>query len=120
MSEELKPPRTFIIGAAGAGKTSSIATYGLCGIETFVLFTEGGGEESLIDAIERTNAPMDKFHWCTVTAPPAGWQALKKMATTVRAMPYESLSSLKAGIEKISMTQLETFLSSIEDFPDDR
>lgn len=113
-------PSTLIIGPAGAGKTSSIATYGKAGIETFVLFTEPRGEESLLDSIERIGAPLEKFHWHTVTAPPAGWDALKKMVQTVRAMDFESVSKLKQGIGKQDMKQLEELLNSIANFHDDR
>ena len=118
--EPLYAPSSLIIGPAGAGKTSSLATYGLAGIETFVLFTEPRGEESLLDAIKRLKAPLELFHWHTVTSPPAGWASLKKMVATVRVMDFESISKLKSGIEKTSMRQLEDLLDSIETFPDDR
>lgn len=113
-------PTSLIIGPAGSGKTSSIATYGLAGIETFVLFTEPRGEESLLDSIKRLNAPLEKFHWHTITAPPAGWDSIRKMATTVRAMSYEDVAKLKQGIEKIKMTQLEMLLDAMCNFPCDR
>ena len=83
-------PSSLIMGPPGSGKTSSLATYGKSGIETFVLFTEPRGEESLLDSI------------------------------TVRVMDYESISKLKSGVEKASMVQFEELLTSIEDFPDDK
>ena len=120
MPNELAAPSSLIMGPPGSGKTSSLATYGKAGIETFVLFTEPRGEESLLDSIKRIGAPLEKFHWHTITTPPAGWTALKMMAKTVRVMGYDDLSKLKTGIEKMSMTQLEDMLDSIADFPCDR
>lgn len=113
-------PSSMIMGPAGAGKTSSLATYGLAGIETFVLFTEPRGEESLLDAIERTNAQLSLFHWHTISTPPAGWDSLRKMVTTVRAMAYEDLAKLKMGIDKSSMKQLDELLACIANFHCDR
>ena len=110
-------PSSLIMGPPGSGKTSSIATYGKAGIETFVLFTEPRGEESLLDSIKRNGAPLEKFHWHTITTPPAGWKALNEMAKMVRVMDYGSLSTLKSGIEKQGMKQLEDLLISISDFP---
>lgn len=116
----ISAPSSLIIGPAGAGKTSSLATYGLADVETFVLFTEPRGEESLLDSIKRLKAPLELFHWHTVTSPPAGWDALRKMVTTVRVMDYESISKLKSGIEKTGMKQLEELLDAIANFPCDR
>lgn len=118
--EDHSAPASLIIGPAGAGKTSALATYGAAGIETFVLFTEARGEESLLDSIRRIKAPLELFHWHTVTSPPAGWVALRKMATTIRVMDFESISKLKSGVEKTSMVQFEAMLDCIADFPDDR
>lgn len=120
MTSTISAPSSLIMGPPGSGKTSAIATYGKAGIETFVLFTEPRGEESLLDAIRRVGAPLEKFHWHTITTPPAGWKALTEMAKTVRVMDYVSLSTLKSGIEKQSMKQLEDLLTSIADFPCDR
>lgn len=108
------------MGPAGSGKTSAIATYAKAGIEVFVLFTESGGTESLLDAIRRLGLPTSLFHWYTVTSPPAGWNALKQMNTLVRNLSYEDLAKLKQGIEKGSMKQLEQLLFALEDFPDER
>jgi AAA domain len=113
-------PSSLIIGPAGAGKTSAIATYGAAGIETFVLFTEPKGHESLLDSIARIKAPLEKFHWTTITAPPAGWTALKQMATTIRVMGYEDIAKLKQGIQKTDMKQLEALLDVLANFPDER
>jgi hypothetical protein len=116
----MKAPSSLIIGPAGAGKTSALATYAAAGIDTFILFTEPGGEESLIDSAKRLKVPLDFLHWHTVTAPPAGWTSIRKMATTIRAMSYEDIAKLKQGVDKMQMTQLEALLSALEDFPCDR
>lgn len=116
----ISAPSSMIMGPAGAGKTSALATYGRAGIRTFILFTEPGGEDSLLDAIGRIGTSLDLFHWHTVSTPPAGWAALQKMASTVRVMAYEDLSKLKMGIEKTNMRQLEDLLNCLADFPCDR
>jgi hypothetical protein len=116
----IEAPSSLLMGPAGAGKTSSLATYAKAGIETFVLFTEPRGVDSLLDSAKRIGAPLEKLHWHTITAPPVGWGALKQMALTVRSMSYEDISKLKQGIEKSKMTQLEMLLGQIENFTCER
>ena len=57
-------PSVLIEGSPGSGKTTSIVTLLKAGIETFVIITEANGLDSLLDAVERTDAPIDKLHWC--------------------------------------------------------
>ena len=45
----IQPPAVLLMGASGSGKTSALTTFIPKGIETFVLVTEPGGAESLVD-----------------------------------------------------------------------
>lgn len=113
----MQPPAALIEGAPGSGKTFSLATLAKAGIETFVIMTEPGGVESLIDAADAIKAPMDKLHWTSVQPAAAGWLALEQMITTVGTTSYEDITKLKSGVGK-SETRVPAmkFLNSLKDF----
>lgn len=96
----MQPPSSIIMGASGAGKTTALVTYLTAGIETFVLCTEPGGAESLVDACRMRNLPLDKLHWTTCLPSTQGWTGLTDMVTKISAMDFESLSKIKSGIGK--------------------
>src|SRR6478609_10658907 len=74
-SIKLQPPSVLLQGASGAGKTSSIVTLLLAGIEVFVIGTEPGFVDSLIDRVRELKAPMDKLHWMSVLPATDGFDA---------------------------------------------
>lgn len=116
----LQAPSILLMGAAGAGKSSSIATLIKAGIEVFAIMTEPNGADSVIDALKRLNLPIEKFHWRSITPVPAGWKSLRTMATSIKMLTYEALSGIKSGIEKPAMNQIEELLNHVENFVDER
>jgi hypothetical protein len=117
----IQPPAVLLEGASGSGKTSALTTFAKKGIETFVLCTEPGGAESLVDWAQKTSVPLDKLHWTTVLPATQGWSGLQDMVTRISAMDFEALSKIKSGIGKehtrpAAMKLLET----IQNFRCDR
>src|SRR5688572_26795587 len=72
----IQPPAMLLQGASGGGKTHSLATLPAAGIETFVLITEPGGAESLLDGMRYYKAPIEKLHWATALPATSGWDAM--------------------------------------------
>jgi hypothetical protein len=105
---------------AGAGKTTSLATFAKAGIEVFVIITEPTGVDSLLDAWEREKLDINLLHYCVVTPAAAGWGALREMGLKINAMSYKDLSELKSGIGKEHMKQYPKLLQMFENFVDDR
>lgn len=96
----LQPPATLLFGPAGSGKTASIATFAKAGIETFVLGTEPGFAESLIDHATRINAPLSKIHWATALPKTSGFSAMSAMTEKISALSFEDVAKIKVGIGK--------------------
>lgn len=96
----LQPPATLIMGESGAGKTSAIATYLEADIETFVVCTEPGGAESLVDWTKKKGYNLNKLHWTTCAPVVQGIDALKALVTEISSKDFETISKNKAGIGK--------------------
>ena len=120
LSFQLQPPHSLIMGPAGSGKTTSIATYAAAGIECFVIITEPTGADSLLDAWERLHLDPALLHYTVIPPTTAGWGALKDMGTRINAMSYKDLSELRSGIGKEHMKQWPKLIHNMENFHDDR
>jgi hypothetical protein len=112
----LQPPSVLLQGASGSGKTSSIVTLLLAGVEVFVIGTEPGFVDSLIDRCRTLKAPIDKLHWMTVLPATEGFDALDEMVQKIGSLDFEGISKIK-GIGKdktrIPATRL---LAALKDF----
>ena len=114
--QTIQAPRVLLLGDPGSGKTDSLTTIIKAGLELFVLVTEPGGVESLIDAAVRRNLPMDKLHWSVVPPSSPGFTALRQMAVTVKAMSFKDIADIKQGVGKTEMRALEKLLDNIQNF----
>lgn len=113
----LQPPATLLMGPSGCGKTSALTTYLEAGVETFVLCTEPGGPESLMDWCSQKKYDLNKLHWATALPQTQGWQGLKDMVTQISGMDFESLSKIKSGIGKDKTRPAATkLLGTLENF----
>lgn len=116
----LRGTKTLLIGAPGSGKTTSLTTFIEAGLELFVLITDPGGEEALLDAMERKGLPIDKLHWHYVAAASPSWNTLIKMADTIKVLDYKGLTEIKAGIEKKDYQQFLELIKAMQNFVCDR
>lgn len=118
VSQIMPAPSTMLMGPPGTGKTRSLLTYIEYGIELFVLITDPGGEESLLDGLDKLNLPMSMLHWHYIPPAQNSWDSMKEMATVIMRSSYESLSTLKVGIDKRSHTQFLDMLNCLSCFID--
>lgn len=117
----MQPPATILQGASGAGKTFSLPTLIQAGLELFVVCTEPGGPESLLDACEYYKAPVDKLHYTNVFPATGGWEALTELATTVTGSTYEQITNIKSGVGKSHHRgPLMHFLETVKNFKCER
>jgi AAA domain len=116
----LQPPHCLLMGPAGSGKTTSIATFAKAGIECFVIITEPTGVDSLLDAWEREKLDINLLHYAVVSPASPGWQGFKDLGIRINSMSYKDLSELKSGIGKETMKQFPRLLSNLENFHDER
>jgi hypothetical protein len=110
---KLQPPSSLLAGPSGSGKTSALATQLLCDLDVFVIITEPGGVESLLDSAERLKAPIDRLHWATCLPASAGWDALEDMISKINSMDQKGLADLrdlgKSSFRPAAMKLLNTF-----------
>ena len=118
----VRPPAVLSLGVPGTGKTFALATLAAHEyIEKLIyLFTDPGGEESLIDGFRHYGVPVNKLHYAYIPPASHGWDALIGMAEKVNTMTYESLGGLKAGIDKQEHRQIFDVLDRLSNFKCDR
>lgn len=115
-----KPPSVLLIGQPGDGKTFSIPTLVKAGIETFVVITEGTGQDSLLDGMIHHGADMSKLHIRHLSPATPGWGSLLEQARIANSMSYQAISELKSGIDKMQTQQYTALLQLFANFVDDR
>jgi hypothetical protein len=120
MQMPLQAPHILLMGPAGSGKTTSLATFAKKGIELFVIVTEPTGVDSLLDAWERERLDPNLLHYAVVAPASPGWGALRDLGVRINSMSYKDISELKGGIGKEKMVQWPKLLNNLENFHDDR
>lgn len=110
-----KGSTTLLMGAPGAGKTDSLVTLAQAGLETAVIVTDPGGEETILDSIHRRKF-AGHIHTRYIAPSAPSWAILRDTFQKINTMSYESLSSLKAGIGKEGHRQLLDFLDTCSNF----
>lgn len=112
----LQPPSVLLQGASGAGKTSSIITLLLAGIEVFVIGTEPGFVDSLIDRCRALGADINKLHWTSVLPATDGWDAMEKMVENIGGLDFEGISKLKGVGKDKTRVPAQKLLRALQDF----
>lgn len=110
------PGKTLLYGAAGTGKTYSLTTLAEAGLSLHVLFTDPGGEASLIDAIVDKGLSTNNIHWNYVAPASTDWDTLKNTAQQISAFSYEALVKMKTGIKKDKYRQFFELLALMSNF----
>jgi hypothetical protein len=116
----LQPPSVLLQGASGAGKTSSIVTLLLAGIEVFVIGTEPGFVDSLIDRCRALKAPIDKLHWTSVLPATEGWDAMTSMVNEIGSKDFQAISASKGIGKDKTRVPAQTLLKALQDFQCER
>lgn len=116
----LVAPKVLLMGPPGSGKTWSIPTLMLNGIEVFALITEPNGLPALLNACRAVNAPLDMLHYAYVPPMNASMDALKDVVTTINTMSYSAIADMKSGIAKNQSGGIMKVLKMMENFHCDR
>ncbi len=111
----LKPGSTLLMGPVGSGKTTSLATYMEAGLKLAVIFTEPGGEESLLDAIADRKLPLDNFYYRYVPFASTTWDALGDLITKVGSLSYKGITGLP-GVSKTEFRQMFDLHEALSNF----
>jgi len=112
----LQPPSILLQGASGSGKTSSIVTLLASGIKVFVIGTEPGFIDSLIDRCRELKLPMTDLHWMSVLPATEGWEALDEMVSKIGSLDFEGISKIKGIGKDKTRVPAQRFLSALKDF----
>lgn len=116
----LQPPSVLLQGASGAGKTSSIVTLLLAGVEVFVIGTEPGFVDSLIDRCRELKADIHKLHWMTALPATDGWDAMDEMVKQIGGQDFEGISRLKGIGKDKTRVPAQRLLMALKDFQCER
>lgn len=118
----VSPPAVMLLGEPGNGKTFSLATLAAHPhIEKLIyIYTDPGGDESLVDALQYYDQPIDKVHWKYIPPASQGWDTLTELSQKISMMNYESLAGLKAGINKAGHRQMFDIIAALSNFTCER
>lgn len=112
--------KTLLLGPPGTGKTTALVTYIEQGVELFVLGTDPGFEESILDAIEKRGLDINLLHYHFIGAGAPSFSALREAAQRVGMMSYADLTTIKSGINRQQHQQYLEVLDCLSDFTCDR
>jgi len=119
---KVSAPSCLLLGEPGNGKTFSLATLKQHSYvkKLFYLFTDPGGDESLMDALKFYDLTVKDVHWHYVPPAAEGWDTLVELATKIQNMNYESLAGLKQGINKQDHRHMFELIGTLANFQCDR
>lgn len=113
--------KTLLVGPPGSGKTTSLITFIEAGLDLFVIGTDPGFEESLLDAMHRKRLPLEKLHHQYIAPASTPWESFIASAKQIGMLNFEGLSGLKpAGSQKEGYKQFISLLVALNDFVDSR
>lgn len=125
LKSRLAGTNTLLIGPTGTGKTASLATAALGGLELFTMFTESGLESLIgrfVDAppygLGMKEVP-ENVHWHVLPRMPGSFSALVGAANLVHTLSHEALLKMRDP-KHLEYNQFIKFLEAMADFPDDR
>lgn len=115
-------PAVLLLGDPGRGKTYSLGSLVTSPHveKVFYLYTDPGGDESLIDSIVDRKGDLSKVHMHYVAPASKGWSALEDLAKKINMMDFQALGNLKQGIDKAGYRQFFEILACLSNFKCDR
>jgi hypothetical protein len=116
----LQPPSVLLQGASGSGKTSALVTSLQAGLNVFVIGTEPGFVDSLIDRCRELKIPIDRLHWMSVLPATEGWEALDEMVLKIGSLDFEGISKIKGIGKDKTRVPAQKFLGALKDFKCER
>lgn len=116
----LHPPSTILIGPAGTGKTSSIATLLKAGLWVGMIATEPSAPNRVLTWCKEKGIDSSKFHWHFVSPSVPSWESLIQSATMVNTLTLKDIADRRDGIAKPDGKQWIAMLTSIANFKSDR
>lgn len=92
----------------------------LAGIEVFVIGTEPGFIDSLIDRVRELKADINLLHWTSVLPATEGWDALDDMVAKIGSLDFEGISKIKGIGKDKTRVPAQKFLMALKDFQCER
>lgn len=120
MKTKLNPPSTLLMGGAGVGKTTSIATLLQCGLKVRLLATESSSANRVIEAAHKRQIPLENFDWKFVSPAVPSWDSLLESARIVNTMSLKDIADLRSGIAKPSGRQWIELVNAMANFVSDK
>lgn len=111
------PPSTLLMGAAGSGKTTSIATLLAAGKEVFLLATERASINRVLLRCKELNIPTEKFRYHYLSPKRTGFSALIDASTMLKNWGVDEIAK-KAAANRAN-DSFNTLMQCFIDFPDD-
>lgn len=115
-SAPLYPPSLMLMGAAGAGKTSSLVTLLALGIKVRMLATEPSAPNRVLQECKKRNISDAAFDWCVVSPAMSDWDSLIKSAEIVNTRSLKQIADISDGIAKQNGGAWITMLHNIKNF----
>lgn len=112
--------KTLLIGEPGTGKTFSLTTFVEAGLDLFILGTDQGFEESILDAFREKNLPLSKLHYHFVSPAAGNFDTLKETTRRINMMGYADLAEMKNGINPTDYDQFLKLYEACANFKCDR
>lgn len=112
--------KTLEIGDPGSGKTTSLVTFLEAEIPLFVLGTDPGFEESIVDAVRSKGLPLRDLHYMYIAPAAGSFSTLRETTATINMMGYADLAVMKNGIRPLEYTQFLNLYDAASNFKCDR
>lgn len=112
----LRPPSTLLMGPAGTGKTTSLATLIKAGLKLRMLATEPSAPSRVLGRLAELGLSAEGFDWNFVQPAAASWDSLISSAEAVNAFTIKQLADMTGGIAKKDSNNWILFLRAMNNF----